>query len=39
MPKEGSAAHSALRVIWKGIGIIACLMAAFMAYLLFFNRS
>jgi hypothetical protein len=35
MPQEGTAAHSALRYFWRGMGVMAWLVAAVMAYLLF----
>ena len=39
MPKEGSAAYSALRLIWRSIGIMCCLIAAFLAYITFLHRT
>jgi hypothetical protein len=39
MPKEGSAAYSALRVIWRSMGVMCFLMAAIMAYIIFLQRT
>ena len=39
MPEEGSTTHFALRCFWRGLGAVAWLFVAMMAYVLFIRRT